>query len=724
MSRRSGTLQLTTPAESGEIVFRAGKVVAAVRTNGKGSLGDALLEAGVIAATQYQDMLAAQKAGKRGQELFSAFKLDEAAMNAALEALLKRVIFAMFDWAEGTFSFVLEETPDVWRGFVLDGMRVVFEPGLNPQYLAIEGARLRDERTKEDSLESFLSRDKPTAQARLEQSAQSTSVKEIAARLREAADLPQKGGAAEAAAASAPERDDIMTGTFSEGPAPDGAPSEKVIPFPAERVRREAAPVPAPAPARPAPGAMPMPAAPKPIVPAPPGSAAGAEAAAGVAREAAFDARPAPAPAPAATPAPAPAPVAASAARLLAVDDDPQVTKHIRAALAARYGEVLVADTVQDALNIIGQSSGDLLVASDLIIARSDGRGILGGIEILERIREKWPQLPVVLFTDYQNEEAETKAKALGVAAVLTKPRKAQVQAAPKDGQSPLADFLKNLEGALEPHREAIQLSLQKAAAKAAPPPPVVAPAPGPAAAASADKPAAPRRPVIETPAAEKVSAATPAAEVGAQKTVDIGRELVGELGDLEQADEDLPPVVLSAGEMATLRSMLAELIDPANRDTITLLVLRFASNIVERAGLFLATRRAYVGLGGFSIDEPSDRFVARVRKIQIPVDHDSVFARVSRFRAMIRGELKQGEGNQRLVTGLGGKWPPDNTVAAPLISGDRVAAILYGDNPSGKPLGPTDGLEIFLQQAGLAMDRALLERKLEDTKKKQGGSD
>ena len=112
------------------------------------------------------------------------------------------------------------------------------------------------------------------------------------------------------------------------------------------------------------------------------------------------------------------------------------------------------------------------------------------------------------------------------------------------------------------------------------------------------------------------------AVEAAAPQAVDIGRELVGELDELGGGpEEDLPPVVLSAGEMSTLRSMLAELIDPANRDTITLLVLRFASNIVERAGLFLATRRAYVGLGGFSVDEPRTSFVARVRKIQIPVE-------------------------------------------------------------------------------------------------------
>jgi hypothetical protein len=38
----------------------------------------------------------------------------------------------------------------------------------------------------------------------------------------------------------------------------------------------------------------------------------------------------------------------------------------------------------------------------------------------------------------------------------------------------------------------------------------------------------------------------------------------------------------------------------------------------------------------------------------------------------------------------------------------------LYGDNlPGEEPIGDTDALEIFLSQAGLAMEKGILERKL-----------
>jgi hypothetical protein len=40
--------------------------------------------------------------------------------------------------------------------------------------------------------------------------------------------------------------------------------------------------------------------------------------------------------------------------------------------------------------------------------------------------------------------------------------------------------------------------------------------------------------------------------------------------------------------------------------------------------------------------------------------------------------------------------------------------AILYGDNlPDRKPIGDTDSLEIFLSQAGVAMEKGLLTQRL-----------
>jgi len=50
----------------------------------------------------------------------------------------------------------------------------------------------------------------------------------------------------------------------------------------------------------------------------------------------------------------------------------------------------------------------------------------------------------------------------------------------------------------------------------------------------------------------------------------------------------------------------------------------------------------------------------------------------------------------------------------APIESGDRVVALLYADNlPAEQPIGDSSALEVVLHEAGLALDRAVLERAL-----------
>jgi hypothetical protein len=49
-----------------------------------------------------------------------------------------------------------------------------------------------------------------------------------------------------------------------------------------------------------------------------------------------------------------------------------------------------------------------------------------------------------------------------------------------------------------------------------------------------------------------------------------------------------------------------------------------------------------------------------------------------------------------------------------PLVSEGKVVAILYGDNlPEKKVIGDVEAFEVFLSQAGMAMEKVLLERRL-----------
>lgn len=171
-----------------------------------------------------------------------------------------------------------------------------------------------------------------------------------------------------------------------------------------------------------------------------------------------------------------------------------------------------------------------------------------------------------------------------------------------------------------------------------------------------------------------------------------------------------------SSRGLGMLRAMISELTSPEAHGQITLLILRFASEMMRRAVLFLVKDDEVVGLGQFGIEMPDDEPPdAAVRGIRIPVAEPSVFADVLRGRTAVKGPLADGRWNAHLVERLGGHRPAE-AFCAPISSGGTIAAVLYADNaPEPTPIGDTEALEIFLHQAGLQMEKALLERRIRE---------
>ena len=174
---------------------------------------------------------------------------------------------------------------------------------------------------------------------------------------------------------------------------------------------------------------------------------------------------------------------------------------------------------------------------------------------------------------------------------------------------------------------------------------------------------------------------------------------------------------------LASLKSMFQELRFPSATAEVSLLVLRVASEVVNRAVLFLVRGSEVVGLGAFGVElsdgEPGDECVRRIR---VPLCEDSIFAYVVERKQAFMGALRVNVRNAYLVDALGGMTPSE-VLVIPMICEGKVALILYGDNlPADGPIGGTEALEIFVGQAGLAMEKALLERRIADLKRRVGG--
>jgi hypothetical protein len=192
----------------------------------------------------------------------------------------------------------------------------------------------------------------------------------------------------------------------------------------------------------------------------------------------------------------------------------------------------------------------------------------------------------------------------------------------------------------------------------------------------------------------------------------DIGAELLRELGETDVAARGKGP---ESPGLHLLRGMLQELNNPALGGEIILLVLRFASELMNRAVIFLVKEKDIVGLGQFGLDFSGEMADARIRRMKIPRNEESVFSMALNEMSPMKLRPGPGQWDNYLKKQLGGDLP-EQIFLGPIISEGTVVAILYGDNfPDKKPIGDTEALEIFLSQAGLAMEKALLERRLRE---------
>ncbi len=337
---------------------------------------------------------------------------------------------------------------------------------------------------------------------------------------------------------------------------------------------------------------------------------------------------------------------------LFIIDDDGPTRSVLKKAFMRAGFEVEVFDLTSALLKAcsekVRQGQRPALLI-DLIMPRLDGHGILGGLEVMELVADKYPDLPMMLMTDHPNAEAEKRAEALGGIAVLRKPKKIEIRE--ERGVEVLKNLLSDVDRYLSPFDNRVN-----------------------------------REP----------------------KDYDIGRDLVAELNLTEPCKglqiEESPGLHL-------LKGMLQELANPLLSGGVILLILRFASELMSRAVIFDVRGSEVIGIGQFGLDATTENVDRMVRELRLSVDEESLFAQVLQQKIAVKGRLGHCASDRTLLTCLGG-GEPSEVFIGPLVSEGKVVAVFYGDNlPDSKPIGNVEAFEIFLSQAGMAMEKVLRER-------------
>jgi len=169
--------------------------------------------------------------------------------------------------------------------------------------------------------------------------------------------------------------------------------------------------------------------------------------------------------------------------------------------------------------------------------------------------------------------------------------------------------------------------------------------------------------------------------------------------------------------DISSLRALTQELRFPNSASEITLLILRFASEIFQRGILFMVGDKDIVGLGQFGLE--IDRADEKIREIMLNYGQSNFLNRIIIGKQPYKGPLEKDLITEKMVDEIGASWPQE-TALFPIIAEGRVVALLYCDNMTGgEKISETEGLEIFIDQAGLALEKSLLQRRLQEIEKR-----
>jgi hypothetical protein len=614
LSRKSGVLVLRSDHGEGEVLFRDGRVCGAVYKGGPSDLRTLLVGAGHLSEEEFAGAVSTARASEVSLEsvLVALPSLGRERFDALKQTSVKEAAFTMFAWPAGDFSFeVREEFDSIDPELCLD-------PGIDAQYLAMEGARLRDEADRDDEVD-------PDADP-------ATSFADLGAELRESDE-------AEAAIEL-----ETMAEPFEEG---------DLLKARAEPLR--------PLPARPA------------LEPA-------EEAVTELEPEASIDAAEV---------------IALATAERLGGDDLEAVVELTEADAVVEESDAVVAARFETEVSS-GEAESEESAQAEAAEQAAAGPRSNTPVVVVDPDLGVLEWAKAALSKDYAQVHIFQKTE-LAIARIRQylvrrgRPLVLLAEDIPADPNS----------GARSPAELIERLRAQAPPIKAA----VLADDAETSACDVADR-------VIGRPTQTDLHHPRRAPVVS-----ELGERLRAAVRDLDAAERRVTGVERS-DPMARLKEASKRLREAAPRGEIIPVVMQFAAEHFSRVAMFLVRDEKAVGMAGLGLEKAGGPDDAAVEHVVIGAEEPGWFRTVLAGEGAVRG-APDDAGDRALVAMLGDR-APSQAYVAPIESGERVVALLYADNlPDDAPLGDTGALELVLHEAGLALDRAALERQLAEVEQR-----
>jgi CheY-like chemotaxis protein len=339
---------------------------------------------------------------------------------------------------------------------------------------------------------------------------------------------------------------------------------------------------------------------------------------------------------------------------LLLVDDEEDVrlilAGHFEAA-GFRVEQASDPDSAMKAAGRLRDGSRAFVLVTDLGMPASGGASFQGGFEVIKRLWKMNLRPPVLMMTESLNQSLRLRARQMGVQSFVFKPTLSKLNA--RQFEADLSAFAGKLAADVLPRLA--EIAVLRPAASAAP---------------------SPRR-----------------------------GEADGSAGPAPAGD---------AHPYEFLRRSLDELARGGDANQIAVVVMKVAREFFERAILFVVKNDEARGLGGFGLAPRDETINLVARSVAIPVGDDSVFREVVHSRRPYAGTVPRDRWAGHLL-GRIGRFQSKGIALLPLVSNRETIALVFGDNPeTGRDPARLEALEVFLRQAGVALENVFLQRKLQ----------
>lgn len=290
------------------------------------------------------------------------------------------------------------------------------------------------------------------------------------------------------------------------------------------------------------------------------------------------------------------------------------------------------------------------IVLADLIMPTLTGKGIFGGLELLEEIQKTYSHIPVIVNTAYPEASIRRRALFLGATYYINKPDRKEI--GPDELETQLNLFIEEvavcIQNVIQRHEVYFERDQQNI--------------------------------LREELLVQLIQS----------------REELEKVGEVVQRD---------TGDIRFLSETSHKMVRDKSLGKMAEVMVNFAAKEMDRCAIFLIRKDELMGFYGGDRRPEGEQFGSRVKDLKIHISQSPLIKQVVESGKMLTMQ-DPGDKLGAVILELLGDPLPKHTVILPILVQNMVVALLYCDVvPGGPPPRDIDSLEILLNLASLSLE-------------------